>query len=146
MLLILGACAASGSADLVVAGDEACSYSGPTTVDAGPAAVILQLSSIGHKGLTLAKLEDGHNFSDLADYLDTAVDPITDRPPWVTEVVSLELEHNGGEREGVSEEVTLVAGEYALICVEYQGFAGSGPTATALAPVLVATPGPEPGT
>jgi hypothetical protein len=75
-----------------------------------------------------------------AKYLAAAVDSIHGRPSWVTAVITLEPEHDGGEREGISEGVDLVAGEYALICVDSQGFADTGPTAVALAPVSVKAP------
>jgi len=139
LLVALSACAASGGTDIVVAGDEGCSYLGPATVDTGPVTVALHLTSLGHNELTVAKLE-GHTYSDLADYLDAATDPVSDRPPWITEVITLELEHDGGEREGVSDEVDLDPGEYALICVDHQGFAGTGPTAVALASVTAEAP------
>ena len=140
LLALLNACAASGGTDIVVAGDEGCSYSGPATVDAGSVTVALHLTSLGHNELSVAKLEDGHSYTDLVEYLDASSDPITDRPPWVTEVITLELEHTGGEREGVSEDVNLGAGEYALICLDHQGFAGTGPTAVVLGSVSAEAP------
>jgi hypothetical protein len=140
LIAVLGGCDSSGGDDIVVAGDEGCSYGGPTTLDAGPVTVALHLTSLGHKELSVARLEEGHTYPELETYLEQARDPITERPTWVTEIVTLELEHDAGEREGVSEDIDLPEGTYALICVDHQGFAGAGPTAKAIAAISVASP------
>jgi hypothetical protein len=124
----------------VVAGDEGCSYGGPTTLDPGRVTVALHLTSLGHNELSVARLEEGHTNSELEAYLEQAANPITERPTWLTEIVTLELEHDGGEREGVSENIDLSEGTYALICIDHQGFAGAGPTAKSIAAISVASP------
>ena len=139
LLAALGACGSSGGDDIVVAGDEGCSYGGPRTFAAGPVTVALHLTGLGHNELTLARLEEGHSYAELETYLEEAADPITERPIWVTEIVTLELEHVSGEREGISEEIDVSAGTYALICIDHQGFAGAGPTARAIAEISVSS-------
>lgn len=132
----LSACDSSGD-DIVVAGDD-CSYAGPTTLEPGPATVALHLTSLGHNEVILASLEEGHSYSELVAYLDDATDPINDRPTWITEIVTLELEHGSGEREGISEDFDASEGTYGVICVDHWGSAG--PTARAIAEISVSSP------
>ena len=42
--------------------------------------------------------------------LEESPEAITERPSWVTEIVTLELEHGGGEGVGISEELDLPEG------------------------------------
>ncbi|HEX6301213.1 MAG TPA: hypothetical protein VF148_12170 [Acidimicrobiia bacterium] len=76
----------------------ACSYGGPTTLEPGPVTVGLRLTSLGHNEVILASLEEGRSYPELVAYLDEAADPVNDWPTWITEIVTLELEHGSGER------------------------------------------------
>lgn len=133
----LSACASSGGDDIVVAGDD-CSYGGPTTLEPGLVTVALHLTSLGHNELILASIEEGHSYPELEGYLEEAAEPITEQPTWITEVVTLELEHADGEREGISKSFDASEGTYALICIDH--WAGAGPTAKAIAEISVSTP------
>jgi hypothetical protein len=135
--MTLTACASSAGGDIAVAGDD-CSYSGPTTLEPGPATVALHLTSLGHNQVIVASLEEGRSYQELAAYLGEAADPINDRPAWIAEIVTLELEHGSGEREGISEDFDASEGTYALICVDHWGSAG--PTARAIAEISVSSP------
>jgi len=100
----------------------------------------LHLTSLGHNDLILAALEEKHSYSDFEAYLEESPDAITERPSWVTEIVTLELEHGGGERDGISEELDFPEGTYALICIHHRGFAGAGPTAKAIGEITASSP------
>lgn len=137
LITALTACDSSAGGDIVVAGDD-CSYSGPTTLEPGPTTVALHLTSLGHNEVIVASLEEGRSYQELAAYLGEAADPISDRPAWITEIVTLELEHVIGEREGISKDFDAPEGTYALICVDHWGSAG--PTAKAIAEISVSSP------
>lgn len=139
LITALFACDSSAGGDLVVAGED-CSYSGPTTLEPGPATVALHLTSLGHNEVIVASLEEGRTHPELVAFLDEAADPINDRPTWITEIVTLELEHHGGEREGINEDFEASEGTYSLICIDHWGFEGAGPTARTIAEISVSSP------
>ena len=139
LVTALSGCGGSGTEDIVVAGDD-CTYQGPTSFEPGPVTVALHLTSLGHNELAVVRLEPGHDYSELEGFLDQAADPVTNRPSWISEVVTIELKHEAGERIGDSELVTMSEGTYALICIDYWGFAVDGPSATLIGELTVASP------
>jgi hypothetical protein len=120
-----------------VAGDD-CSYQGARTFDVGDITAALHLTSLGHNEVSIVRLEEGRTYPELVTYLEQAADPITDRPPWTSQVFQLELLHEAGEREGESGTFTATQGTYAVICIDHQGSAG--PTAQAIAEITVTAP------
>jgi hypothetical protein len=81
------------------------------------------------------RLEEERTYSELVTYLEQVADPITDRPPWISEVFQLELLHEAGEREGKSGTFTATEGTYVVICIDHWGSAG--PTAQPIAEITV---------
>jgi hypothetical protein len=133
----LSACGGSGQEQILVAGDD-CSYQGAMTLDEGEITAAMHLTSLGHNEMSIVRLDEERTYPELVTYLEQAADPITDRPPWISEVLHLELLHEAGEREGESGTFTATEGTYAVICIDQWGSAG--PTAQAIAEITVTAP------
>lgn len=137
LAVVSSACGGSGQEQILVAGDD-CSYQGAMMFDEGEVPTALHLTSLGHNELSIVRLEQERTYSELVTYLEQVADPVTDRPPWISEVFHLELLHEAGEREGESGTFTATEGTYAVICIDHWGSAG--PTAEAIAEITVTSP------
>ncbi|HUF95668.1 MAG TPA: hypothetical protein VMO52_06260 [Acidimicrobiia bacterium] len=120
--------------EMVVRGD--CSYQGVSEVSAGSVTMVLQTTSLGHLTLSALKLAAGRDYSEVVAYYE-ATDTIPEPPAWTEEVAFLELRHEGGEGVGESRSFEVVEGQYALVCIDHQGYAGAGPTALPVAEISV---------
>ena len=121
--------------EMVVRGED-CSYHGVSEVSAGSVTMVIQASSLGHVTLSALRLGDGRDYSEVVAYYE-ATDTIPEPPAWTEEVAFLELRIEGGEGAGESRSFEVSEGQYALVCIDHQGYTGAGPTARPVAEISV---------
>lgn len=115
---------------------EGCTYHGVTEVSAGSVTMVLQASSLGHITLSALKLASGRDYSEVVAYYEAA-DTIPEPPAWTEEVAFLELRIEGGMGGGESRSFEVSEGQYALVCIDHEGYTGAGPTARPVAEISV---------
>jgi hypothetical protein len=114
-----------------------CAHTGATTMDVGELRVILTLNGLGSAGLMLVELGDERGYQDLVDELENRSGDGS-VPPWVTEVVSLQIEDGTGV-DSVAETVDIEGGQYALVCL-YRSPDVSETMIEPAAPLVVGSP------
>lgn len=95
-----------------------CTYQGATSMQEGEISLSLTLNGLANAGVVLAELDGDNTYDELANHIDAGSNGLSDLPTWVDEVIDLRLSDFEGV-EGVESSAELVAGSYALICVDY---------------------------
>lgn len=138
-LLVLLATTGCGQVEpvLVTVSMPDCAHTGATTMDVGELRVILTLNGLGSAGLMLVELDAERAYQDLVDELENGSGDGS-FPPWVTEVVSLQIEDGTGV-DSVAETFDIEEGQYALVCL-YRSRDGSETMVEPAAPLAVGSP------
>lgn len=114
-LLVVTACGQVEPVLLPVSMPE-CIAQGPDSMREGSVSVSLTVNGLGEARVDLLELTGGHSYEDLTD----AVAVQGQVPEWAIGVLSLELGPSEGV-DGVSDEVRLDEGEYAIACLDDAG-------------------------
>lgn len=115
MAVSLAACGQNAEPEIVARG---CSYSGPETMSEGTIPVAFRVTGLGSYGLLILEIESDRTFEELEDYYSDNEDPVDNPPVWVRTIALLDAGDLFDE-ESASENVSLTAGEYAVVCVNY---------------------------
>ncbi len=114
-----------------------CIAQAPPTMRAGNARMSLTLNGLGDSGAALVQLKDDHTYSELVDQFKSD-NRWEHRPDWVSPKLELRLDSADG-LDGVDKTVYLVAGDYAVVCIDHP-YDGSDDTAQAAARLEVKAP------
>ncbi len=94
-----------------------CVYQGPRSMDAGDARITLTLHGLGMAGVSLLELGEGRTYDDLEDHFESVDAKWEERPPWTTSRALLRASDETVSSRSTT--ITLSAGSYALVCIDY---------------------------